>query len=80
MSFLKVYLFNFLPILTPPILKTPPKLVCTNTPTVYPPNEVGITLDEVPIPPLKPKQTVPVPAPIPVPVPRPVPAPVPLLV
>jgi len=47
----------------PAICRIPLKLVCTSTPTVYPPKLGGKILEEVPIPPLYPKQIVPVPAP-----------------
>ena len=56
--------FSSRPTGAPFIISDPPKLVCTSTPTVYPPASGGRTLDEVPMPPLKPKARVPVPAPI----------------
>ncbi|MNR13655.1 hypothetical protein D3C85_1300740 [compost metagenome] len=45
------------------MLRTPPKLDCTKTPTVKPPRLAGNWRELVPIPPLKPKAMVPVPAP-----------------
>ena len=42
---------------------TPPKFVWTMTPTVYPPSLGVRRREEVPMPPLKPNATVPVPAP-----------------
>ena len=45
------------------MVRTPPKFVCTRTPTVYPPMLAGRRRDEVPMPPFHPKTTVPVPAP-----------------
>src|SRR5438876_8300837 len=45
------------------MVSTPPKFVCTKTPTVYPPSLGGRRREEVPMPPLKPNATVPVPAP-----------------
>src|SRR5689334_15847403 len=41
----------------------PPKLLCTSTPIVHPPNAAGNARDELPIPPFQPKATVPAPAP-----------------
>jgi len=43
------------------MVSTPPKLVWTRTPTVYPPSWGGRRREEVPMPPLKPSATVPVP-------------------
>ena len=47
----------------PTTCSTPPKLLCTSTPTVHPPSDSGRRRDDVPIPPFQPKATVPVPAP-----------------
>src|SRR3989449_754602 len=48
---------------TPTIRRSPPKLVCTRTPTVQPPNCAGSLRLDVPIPPFHPNATVPRPAP-----------------
>src|SRR2546426_1901140 len=45
------------------MVSTPPKFVCTRTPTVYPPSLGVRRREDVPMPPLKPNATVPVPAP-----------------
>src|SRR5438128_10657397 len=45
----------------PAMVSTPPKLVWTRTPTVHPPSWGGRRREEVPMPPLKPSATVPVP-------------------
>src|SRR5689334_7226603 len=47
------------PIGAPAIVSEPPKLLCTNTPTVYAPAR----LDAVPMPPFQPNVIVPAPAP-----------------
>ena len=60
---LKSYRPSSTPTGAPLILSTPPKFVCTSTPTVYPCKFVGKRRDAVPMPPLNPKATVPVPAP-----------------
>lgn len=45
------------------MVRRPPKLVCTKTPTVKPPSFSGRWRELVPIPPFHPKAMVPVPAP-----------------
>jgi len=49
---------------TPAIVRSPPKLLCTSTPTVQPPCAFASTREDVPIPPFQPNATVPVPAPM----------------
>src|SRR4051794_29973928 len=45
------------------MLSTPPKFVCTSTPTVHPPRLAGRRRELVPIPPFQPNAIVPAPAP-----------------
>ena len=45
------------------MLRIPPKLVWTRTPTVYPPSASGSTRELVPMPPFQPNADVPVPPP-----------------
>jgi hypothetical protein len=48
---------------TPPIVRRPPKFVCTSTPTVQVSACINTRRDAVPIPPFQPNAIVPVPAP-----------------